>query len=217
MQFSESNRTLTTSTLAGSRFSLGWRAALGQHLQRLAHAVALVLLVGACSVPWKVVKESGPPSALSGASAVAVQFDYASLIVEGMSESAWVAQQKAKDGEYEKTWADLKARFEEHYMGGFSGEWGPVGRVAAGAPKPENTILVQVKINSLDMGHYIPFATSRSQITVNVVWDAKGPEDEIMITGSDTPSLVNPSIFQHVGHIGNYLGKVSAKFLSTKQ
>jgi hypothetical protein len=67
------------------------------------------------------------------------------------------------------------------------------------------------------MGHYIPFATSRSQVTVNVVWDANGPEDEIMVTGTDTPTLINASIFQHVGHIGQYLGKVSAKYLSTKQ
>lgn len=168
-------------------------------------------------MPWKVVKESGPPSALAGASAVAVQFDYSSIVVEGMSQDAWVAQQKAKDAEYEKSWADLKSRFEEHYLEGFRDGWGAATRLAEGAAKPEGTVLVVVKVNSLDMGHYIPFATSRSQVTVNVVWDRKAPDDEIMITGSDTPSLVNASIYQHVGHIGAYLGKVSAKFLSSKQ
>lgn len=176
-----------------------------------------VVLLGGCSVPWKVVKESGPPSALAGASAVAIQFDYSAITVEGMTQEAWVEQQKAKDAEYEKSWADLKARFEDHYVEGFQGEWGAATRLAAGAPKPEGTTLVVVKVNSLDMGHYIPFATSRSQVTVNVVWDRKAPDDEIIITGSDTPSLVNPSIFQHVGHIGNYLGTVSAKFLASKQ
>jgi hypothetical protein len=181
----------------------------------------LVMVAGSmgtgCSVPWKVVRESGPPSALAGAGAVAIQFDYAGLSVEGKSEADWVAQQKAKDAEYEKSWADLKARFESTYLEGFSDEWGAAARLADGASKPENTILVQVKVNSLEMAHYIPFSTAKSQVTVNVIWTAKGPDDEIMVTGSDQPSLVNVSIFQHIGHIGDYLGKVSAKFLKTKQ
>jgi hypothetical protein len=179
--------------------------------------LSLLLLLGGCSVPWKIVKESGPPSALTGAGAVAIQFDYSALLVEGMSQEAWVAQQKAKEPEYEKSWTDLKARLEEYYVQGFQDGWGTATRLAPGAAKPEGTILVLVKVNTLDMGHYIPFATSRSQVTVNVVWDANGPEDEIMVTGTDTPTLINASIFQHVGHIGQYLGKVSAKYLSTKQ
>jgi hypothetical protein len=188
---------------------------------RMMSVLMLVMMAGfmgtGCSVPWKVVRESGPPSALAGASAVAVQFDYAGIMVEGKSEADWVAQQKAKDPEYEKSWADLKARFESTYMAGFTGEWGAAARLAEGAPKPEGTILIQVKVNSLEMAHYIPFSTAKSQVTVNVVWTAKAPDDEIMITGSDQPSLINVSIFQHIGHIGDYLGKVSAKFLKTKQ
>jgi hypothetical protein len=188
---------------------------------RVLSLLLLVTVAGSagtgCSVPWKVVRESGPPSALVGASAVAVQFDYSALIVEGKTEADWVAQQKAKEAEYEKTWGDLKARFESTYLAGFSDEWGAVGRLAAGAAKPENTIVVQVKVNSLEMAHYIPFSTAQSQVTINVVWTAKAPDDEIMITGADQPSLVNISIFQHVGHIGDYLGKVSAKFLKSKQ
>ena len=43
------------------------------------------------------------------------------------------------------------------------------------------------------------------------------PDDEIQILGADTPSLTNPSIFQHVGHIGAYLGGISARFLADKQ
>ena len=188
---------------------------------RVMSLLMLVMVAGSlgtgCSVPWKVVRESGPPSALAGASAVAVQFDYASLSVEGKSEADWVAQQKAKEADYDKTWGDLKARFESTYLAGFSDVWGAAARLADGAAKPENTILVQVKVNSLEMAHYIPFSTAKSQVTINVVWTAKAPDDEIMITGSDQPSLINVSIFQHVGHIGDYLGKVSAKFLQSKQ
>lgn len=179
--------------------------------------LSVLLLLGGCSVPWKIVKESGPPSALTGAGAVAIQFDYSTLLVEGMSQNAWVEQQKAKEPEYEKSWTDLKARLEEYYVQGFQDGWGTATRLAPGAAKPEGTILVLVKVNTLDMGHYIPFATTRSQVTINVVWDVEGPEDEIMVTGTDTPTLINASIFQHVGHIGQYLGKASAKYLTTKQ
>lgn len=75
-----------------------------------------------------------------------MQFDYSDVIVEGKSEADWVAQQKAKDAEYEKSWADLKARFESTYLAGFSDEWGAVARHADGAAKPDGTILVQVKV-----------------------------------------------------------------------
>jgi len=184
---------------------------------RLSLLFSLMMLAAGCSVPWKVVRESGPPSALAGAGAAAIQFDYSALLVEGMTQEAWVQQQTAKDPEYEKSWTDLKARFEKYYLEGFQAGWGTATVLAPGAAKPSGTVLVLVKVNTLDMGHYIPFATTRSQVTVNVVWDAAGPEDEIMIVGSDTPSITNPSIFQHVGHIGGYLGKVSAKFLSSKQ
>lgn len=184
---------------------------------KLTLMLSVLLVLGGCSVPWKVVKESGPPSALTGAGAVAIQFDYSALLVEGMSQDAWVEQQKAKEPNYEKSWTDLKARLEEYYVQGFQDGWGTATRLAPGAAKPEGTILVLVKVNTLDMGHYIPFATTRSQVTINVVWDAAGPQDEIMVTGTDTPSLINASIFQHVGHIGQYLGKVSAKYLTTKQ
>ena len=193
-------------------------------VQKLVRVLSLLLLtaiagsMGAgCSVPWKVVKESGPPSALAGAGAVVVQFDYSPLRVEGLTQDEWVAKKKEKEADYDKTWTDLKARLESTYLAGFSDVWGAVGRLADGAPKPENTIVVQVKVNSLEMAHYIPFSSAQSQVTVNVVWDAKAPDDEIMITGSDQPTLINVSIFQHIGHIGEYLGKVSAKFLQSKQ
>lgn len=185
--------------------------------------LSLLLAIGAgvlgtgCGVPWKVVKESGPPSALAGARVVAVEFDYAQLVIEGKTETDWVAAQKAKDPDYEKTWGDLKTRFESTYLAGFGEEWGGVARLADGATKPAGTIVVQVKVNSLEMAHYNPFSNAKSQVTVNVVWTAEAPDDEIMITASDRPSLVNVSIFQHVGHIGDYLGKVSAKFLRSKQ
>lgn len=184
---------------------------------RLTLLTSIMMLAVGCSVPWKVVRESGPPSALAGAGAAALQFDYSTLLVEGMTQEAWVEQQKAKDPEYEKSWTDLKARFEKYYVQGFQAGWGTATVLEPGAAKPSGTVLVLVKVNTLDMGHYIPFATTRSQVTVNVVWDVAGPEDEITIAGSDTPTLTNPSIFQHVGHIGQYLGKVSAKFLSSKQ
>lgn len=178
-------------------------------------AVGLVLV--GCGAPWKVVKVSGPPSALTGAGAVAIQFDYSTLLIEGMTQEAWVAQQKAEEPEYERSWNDLKARLEEHYVQGFQSGWGTATLLAPATPKPKGTVLVLVKVNKLQMRRYNPIVTSRSYVTVNVIWDAEGPADEIVITGSDTSTPINASIFQHVGHIGEYLGKVSAQFLSTKQ
>lgn len=178
----------------------------------------LALLCAACGSRYTVITESGPPSALKGVTEAAVSFDYSKLVVEGRSEADWVAAKTAEEAEYEKTWADLKARFETHYMQGFTRGWPAAARLAEGEQPGEGAVRVIVEVRQLDMGRLIPFATTQSVISVRVKWNRKAePDDEIQIQGADTPSLTNPSIFQHVGHIGAYLGGISARFLTDKQ
>lgn len=178
----------------------------------------LALLCAACGSRYTVITESGPPSALKGATQAVVSFDYAKLVVEGRSETEWVARKTAEEADYEKTWADLKARFETHYMQGFTRGWPAASRLAEGEQPAEGAVRVVVDVRQLDMGRLVPFATTQSVITTRVKWNRKAePDDEIQIQGADTPSLTNPSIFQHVGHIGAYLGGISARFLADKQ
>lgn len=176
------------------------------------------LSVFACGgVPWKVVKESGPPSALLGAADVGIYFDYTPLYVEGFTEAEWVAKKTAEDQAYGQTWEDLKARFESAYVAAFMEAWGGGRRVAVDtAPKPGG-VVVQVRVDTLEIGHYIPFAQSNSQVSAHLVWHAQGPEDEIVVQASDRPSLTNPSIFQHIAHMGARIGRLGATFLKSKQ
>ncbi len=178
----------------------------------------LSLLCVACGSHYKVIKASGPPSALRGAVEVKVAFDYTDFVVEGRSEENWVTEKTAKDPEYGKTWTDLKARFETKFLDGFTSVWPTSARLAEGETPAEGTTVAVVKVRELDIGRLIPFATRNSKIDVRVRYTRKeDPDAEIAIKGEDTPSLTNPSIFQHVGRIGHYLGRVSAIFVEDQQ
>jgi hypothetical protein len=176
--------------------------------------VALFLLAGACSPGWKVVKTSSP-SALKGAGPVAVTFDYSKLIVGGMDERAFVESKKAKEPDYDATWAKLKGSFEESVLGGFGQRW-PQGGVRAAAPGPGVGLVVYP--TSLTMGHYMVVAATATSVSTSLSWTVNGqPVEEISVTGAETPTIYTPSVHQHIPGIGSYIGGKAGKYLSTRQ
>lgn len=109
-----------------------------QHAAKRWASCALALAATLCLTGCIIMAQpAGPPSALKGVSSVAVQFDYTGLLVSGMgsakTEAEWVAVKTAEDPEYGKTWADLKAKWEEHYFAALSGSSSvPVTRTVHG-------------------------------------------------------------------------------------
>jgi hypothetical protein len=184
--------------------------------------VALAALSG-CSVPWLVIKESGPPPALSGVSRVLVKFDYTGMMVGGMggdkTEAQWVKEKSAEEEGYEKTWADVKGRFESGFMEGIA-DTSPIAtaRAAPDAVSSADTAVVTVTLNNLQVGKYIPFATKASEVTVVHTWERGGAlVDQIQTHSQEVPALTNPSIFQHIVGLGGASGRLSGKFLDSVQ
>lgn len=194
---------------------------LVQGLKRSAWLVALVALVG-CGVPWIVVKQSGPPSALKGISAIAVSFNYAGLMVGGMGgdkpEAQWVAEKSAEEANYQTTWAELKGKWESVYLEGLAAKSPvPVTR-SNGAPAPGNAADVTVTLTRLQVGKYMVVAAKASSIDVTHTFSRNGQVvDEIRTSSSVMPSIYSPSIFQHIGKMGQHTGVLAGKFLSKTQ
>jgi hypothetical protein len=113
----------------------------------------LCVLLASCNI---VIHQTAPqpPSPMQLATSLRVAFDYSSLMVEGMgsakSEAEWVAAKTAADPAYPKTWADLKAKWEENFMRGLSsGSPLPVSRApdapaTASRAVPSRVLLAQV-------------------------------------------------------------------------
>jgi hypothetical protein len=190
-------------------------------LKRNLWVIALLALVG-CGVPWIVVKQSGPPSALKGINGLAVSFNYAGMMVGGMGgdkpEAQWVSEKSAEDANYQTTWAELKAKYEGVYLESLAAKSPvPVTR-SNGAPAPGNAADVTVTLTRLQIGKYMVVSAVASTLDVTHSFSRNGQVvDEIRTSGSVTPSMYSPSIFQHVGKLGQQAGALAAKFVGKTQ
>lgn len=69
------------------------------------------------------------------------------LMGGGKREPDWVAAKTAEESDYPKTWGDLKAQWEQHFMSGFArSSHVPVSRVAEGTPVPPGGALLKVSL-----------------------------------------------------------------------
>ena len=188
-------------------------------LRRCVWLLVPALLIGCGGVPWTVIKQSGPPSALKGSSQVVVFFDYTGMHVGGMGgdkpEAQWVAEKSVEETDYATTWANLKGNWEQHVLTEFT-ESSPlaVTRGTPGTAPPDTAAVVTFTLNNLQVGKYMVFGATNSGVTVTHTWGKRGAVvDEIQTRSTVTPSIVNPSIFQHVADMGQATGALAGKFV----
>lgn len=171
-----------------------------------------------CSPPWQVVKQSGPPSALRGAGEVAVQFDYSEAYVGDTPMAEYVAEREVDEPDYANTMSELLGKFESFYMEGFTNNWQAAKQLPAEAAAAGEHVVAKVKVRFLQMGKYIPFALPATIVRAGVEWLVDGQStDEIAIEAAHSPSLMQPSVFQHIGYVGQDLGSYSSQFLESAQ
>jgi hypothetical protein len=188
------------------------RLSASHAVKQLSALVALLLMSG-CGPAWKVIRASGPPSALAGASEVAVAFDYSKMVVEGRTEAAWVAEKTAEDAKYESTWADLKGRFEAAVLEGVRANF-PKAQLAKGG----ESLVMQIQPEIFKMGKFIPYVLPPTKIDARIVFLSGGnATDEIQLMRSYSPSLVQPSVFNHIGPVGQAIGRAGGSLLASKK
>ena len=168
----------------------------------------------ACGPPWKVVRMSGPPSALAGQTDVAVAFDYSRMYVEGRTELDWMTVKTAEDANYPSTWADLKGRFEASVVQGLRRQFPSAHAVQAGPGSP----VMVVEVHSFKLGKFIPFVMPSTVMEASLIFQVGGQAtDEIALTRSYPASLTQPSVFNHIPWVGEAFGRAGASLLASKQ
>ena len=179
----------------------------------LGAVLALGVLSG-CGPSWKVIKASDP-TAIGGANNVAVAFDYSQMIVEKMPVEEWKASQTAKDPNYGTTWMELTKKFEDFTMQQIKASFPSAHPAAEGA----GDVTLTVRPTMLGMGKYIVVSSWPSTMTARVAAHAgEGADtDEIEVRASYPASVTQPSIFQHIGHLGQTVGSQAGKFLQSKK
>ncbi len=177
-------------------------------------AVLAVGLLSGCGPTWKVVMASDPTQ-LGNANSVAVQFDYSQLYVGKYTAEQWKAEQLAKDPAYQTTWDDLITKYESYFLQGLKRAV-PGAHPAAEGP---GDVTLTVKPQSLTMGKYVVVARTATSVTTLVSAHAGEGEDTdiISMTASYPASVTQPSVFQHIGHVGENLGAQTGRFLESKK
>ena len=177
-------------------------------------AVLVFASFTACGPPWKVVRVSGPPSALSGQTDVAIAFDYSRMYVEGRTEQDWMTAKTAEDPRYPTTWADLKGRFEAAVVRGMQAQFPSAHAVQAGPGSP----VMVVEVHSFRLGKFIPFVMPPTVLEASLIFQVGGlATDEIALTRSYPASITQPSVFNHIPWIGDAFGRAGGSLLSSKQ
>jgi hypothetical protein len=177
-------------------------------------AVLFFTLFSGCGPAWKVVRVSGPPSALAGQTDVAIAFDYSQMYVEGRSEADWVTSKTNEDAKYPTTWADLKARFEGAVVEGMRFQFPSAHPVQAGT----NGVVMVVQVHSFRLGKFIPFVMPPTVMEASLVFQVGGQAtDEISMVRSYPASITQPSVFNHIPYVGDAFGRAGGSFLSSKQ
>ncbi|HEY3444864.1 MAG TPA: hypothetical protein VGK67_00815 [Myxococcales bacterium] len=177
-------------------------------------ALFSTLLLTGCGPSWKVLRASGPPSALAAAKDVAVAYDYSQMQVEGRPEQEWVATKTAQEPNYPTTWTDLKAKFEGAVLEGLQKEYPSAHTAQVGV----DSVVMVVQVQKFKMGKFIPFVLPPTVIEASLIWQVGGqPTDEISLVRQFPSSIYNPSVFTHIGPVGQAIGHAGGKYLAQTQ
>lgn len=182
-------------------------------VRSLGLALATVALT-ACGAPYKVIRQ-GAPSPVKSSQSTLIVFDYSHLVVEGMSIENWMEVKTAKEADYPTTWADLMDRWEQAVLAGFDAEGGgPVALGTFDTPLREGEVRMVVKPRTFNMGKYIVIGATYTAFDTEMSFtNGSEPKDVIVTEASRQASAYQPSVFQHVGPVGDRLGRNAAAYV----
>ncbi|MFO0600603.1 MAG: hypothetical protein U0228_35170 [Myxococcaceae bacterium] len=177
--------------------------------------VFATMLLSSCGPAWKVIRDSGSPSALSGQTSPAVTFDYRQLVVDGRSLEQWMTVKTEEDPKYPESWGTLMASFERSFVEGLQFQFPGAHSLGEGGPGP---FVLVVQPRSLGIGRANPFAPAPTSMTVALDFQLNGQStDAVSVTHTRTANLAEPSVFTRLPKVGEALGRSAGQFLDSKQ
>jgi hypothetical protein len=188
---------------------------MNRHLCNWIRALCLLVLMlapmAAC-LPYEVIKQSGPPSALVQTRAMAVQWDFSKIQIGGdrMTEQQWLdSREEDKD---RATYEETKQKAVAGFVRGLARKLGDY-QISEGAASG-GAIQVTVTPEFWEEGAYVGVAAWPSQINARVQFTKDGTVvDEILVKVQEAASMMTPSPQQRFNTCGERLGEYTALFV----
>jgi hypothetical protein len=188
--------------------------ALNRIVQRITPTLVLLglALTSLACTPYKIIVQSGPPSALAGATTMTIRYDYSQVAISNkrMSEQQWL-DSREKD-EHRNTYLETK---ESANTGISEGLVKKISGVQfANGEAPAGTIQITVFYLEWEEGMYAGPVAWPSKITASVQFSRDGQVlDEIQMHVEEQASLVTPAPQQRLHTCGKRIGEYAAHYI----
>lgn len=175
-------------------------------------AVLMLALLGSACAHYEVLRQSGPPSALNGMTALAVNYDYSQIAISDkrMSEQQWL-DTREKD-EHRNTYLETKDSANTGVVEGLTKKVGGVS-VTAGEAAP-GAIQATVIYEEWEEGMYAAVVAWPSKITARIVFSKDGQVvDEIRVRTQENATIYTPAPQQRLHTCGKRVGEYAAEYI----
>jgi hypothetical protein len=172
-------------------------------------AIALLLLAG-CGPPWRVIRESGPPSALAGVQLIGVSFDWQRATVGGVPEAAYLANLPPDE---QANYMEVHNAIEAAYFAELQRQAVGVQVVPSTGAEPVQLVVQPL---FLELGYYRVIVSRDSRLDVAAVFLVGGqPVDEIEVTASRRASMRDPTVLNRMTDAAIVDAQLTARFIRT--
>jgi len=163
-----------------------------------------------CGPPWRVIRQSGPPSALRGATQVIVATDLSAMYVNGKTVDQVMAERSPDE---QRAMGEAIAALQTGFIQGFATNTRVSAPVAQGPPMRGEGVRVTARFTNVDPGKYAFVYTRDTMVTARIVWTIDGQVvDEIETTRRVDASMSQPAIIQRMRIGGRRTGELAASF-----
>ncbi|MFT5355944.1 MAG: hypothetical protein ACI9KE_003165 [Polyangiales bacterium] len=180
---------------------------------RLVSLAALLAVVG-CSPSWLTLVQSGPPSALAGAPAFDVAFDFSRMIIDGQPvEQLMHTMPPDEHADLEGAFVEMQRVFLEE----LAAQSGVPVQQANGPPAP-GTLRLTVIFTMVQRGPRGPIGFSSTEVTSEAQWSLNGQlTDRASMTRTSSPSFLRPRVAQRMKICAGELAGLTARFFESEQ
>ncbi|UJR81588.1 hypothetical protein [Sandaracinus amylolyticus] len=170
-------------------------------------AIPLLLLAG-CGPPWRVIRASGPPSALASASVIGVSFDWSRALVGGAPEQQYLAGLPADE---RSNYVEVRTAIEATYVLELQRQAAGVQVVASTGAEP---IQLVVMPGFLELGFHRVLVARDSRLDMHLVFAMGGVVvDEIEIRSTRGADLRNPTVLNRMSECAALNAQLTAQFI----
>jgi hypothetical protein len=167
-------------------------------------SIPALVLVASCGPPWRVIVQSGPPSALAGVPALTISTDSSTLSVNGKSLQQVYAE--------EESFPEAVSNMESGFLSGFT-QYAGVPVTPMPTPPGPQEVRVVARFSEVDPGKYAFIYARDTVLTTHVLFIMGGQVvDEIQITRKVSASMSQPAIIQRMRIAGQLSGELAARF-----